>query len=95
MNVNCVFTCCSLQHAGPVLQSQYQLRSREDFEAVTGTKSPAGKRYFKHTRLADIIGAYPLRDGMSDAEVRAWWHCLVSRTLTLYILSAMQSVVTA
>jgi hypothetical protein len=55
--------------AGPALQSQYQLRSREDFEAVTGTKSPAGKRYFKHTRLADIVGAYPLRDGMSDAEV--------------------------
>jgi hypothetical protein len=56
--------------AGPALQSQYQLRSREDFEAVTGAKSPAGKRYFKHTRLADIVGAYPLRDGMSDAEVR-------------------------
>ena len=59
--------------AGPALQSQYQLRSREDFEAVTGAKSPAGKRYFKHTRLADIVGAYPLRDGMSDAEVPAWW----------------------
>lgn len=57
-------------NAGPALQSQYQLRSREDFEAATGAKSPAGKRYFKHTRLADIVGAYPLRDGMSDAEVR-------------------------
>ena len=63
------------RHAGPALQSQYQLRSREDFEAVTGAKSPAGKRYFKHTRLADIVGAYPLRDGMSDAEVRARWPC--------------------
>lgn len=52
------------------MQSGYQLRSREDFEAVTGAKSPAGKRYFKHTALADIIGAYPLRDGLSDAEVR-------------------------
>jgi hypothetical protein len=58
-----------------MLQSQYQLLSREDFEAVTGTKSPAGKRYFKHTRLADIIGAYPLRDGMTDSEVRARWPC--------------------
>jgi len=46
------------------------LRSREDFEAVSGAKSPAGKRYFKHTRLSDIIGAYPLRDGLSDMDVR-------------------------
>ena len=64
-------TCVVAHNAGPMLQSQYQLRSREDFEAVAGTKSPAGKRYFKHTRLADIVGAYPLRDGMSDSEARA------------------------
>ncbi len=59
-----------LSFTGPALQSGHQLRSREDFEAVSGAKSPAGKRYFKHTRLSDIIGAYPLRDGLSDMDVR-------------------------
>lgn len=29
----------------------------------------AGKRYFQHTKLADIIGAYPYKAGLSDEEM--------------------------
>ena len=46
--------------AGHLLRTTFQLLSKEDFEARTGTKAPAGKRYFQHRRLADIVGAYPL-----------------------------------
>ena len=28
----------------------------------------AGKRYFQHTKLADIIEAYPYKSGLTDAE---------------------------
>lgn len=35
-----------------------------EFEAKNGCKAPAGKRYFAHTQLADIIAAYPLRQGL-------------------------------
>ncbi|GFH27555.1 kinase-like protein, partial [Haematococcus lacustris] len=41
--------------------SCWQLRSAADFEQRSGCKATAGKRYFQHTRLADIIAAYPLR----------------------------------
>ncbi len=30
----------------------------------------AGKRYFHHTKLPDIIGAYPYKNGLSDADSR-------------------------
>ena len=29
----------------------------------------AGKRYFQHTKLADIIGAYPYKAGLSDEDM--------------------------
>lgn len=29
-------------------------------------KAPAGKRYFQHTKLADIVGAYPMTSGLDD-----------------------------
>ena len=48
---------CSTGHR---LRTTFQLLSKEEFEARTGTKAPAGKRYFQHRRLADIVGAYPL-----------------------------------
>lgn len=32
-------------------------------------KAPAGKRYFQHTKLPDIIGAYPFRSGLSEAQL--------------------------
>ena len=28
----------------------------------------AGKRYFQHTKLADIIDAYPYKNGLSDLQ---------------------------
>ena len=31
-------------------------------------KAPAGKRYFQHTKLADIIGAYPVPSGLDDQQ---------------------------
>ena len=40
-----------------------------------GCKAPSGKRYFQHTRLGDIIGAYPFRSGLSDAQLAAEREC--------------------
>lgn len=57
--------------AGPQLQPSVQLRTRDDFEAATGAKAPAGKRYFKHRHLPDIINEYPVRSDLSEAEVPA------------------------
>ncbi|KAL6747277.1 kinase-like domain-containing protein [Haematococcus lacustris] len=49
--------------------SGWQLRSAAEFEQRSGCKATAGKRYFQHTRLADIIAAYPLRSNLTDEEV--------------------------
>ena len=46
-----------------------QLRTQAEFEAANGVKAPAGKRYFQHTRLHDIIGSYPFRSGLADAQL--------------------------
>jgi hypothetical protein len=46
-----------------------QLRTQAEFEAANGVKAPAGKRYFQHTRLHDIIGLYPFRSGLADAQL--------------------------
>jgi len=46
-----------------------QLRSQAEFEAMHNVKAPAGKRYFQHTRLPDIIGAYPFRSGLTDSQL--------------------------
>lgn len=46
-----------------------QLRTQTEFEAANGVKAPAGKRYFQHTRLHDIIGLYPFRSGLADAQL--------------------------
>ncbi|KAK9828495.1 hypothetical protein WJX72_000356 [[Myrmecia] bisecta] len=48
---------------------KYMVRSQAEFEALYNTKAPAGKRYFQHTKLADIIGAYPMKAGMSDVHL--------------------------
>ena len=40
-----------------------------EFEAANGVKAPAGKRYFQHTQLHDIIGSYPFRSGLADAQL--------------------------
>ena len=48
---------------------QYELLSEEEFEARNNTRSPSGKRYFMHVKLANIIGAYPIKSGINDADV--------------------------
>ncbi len=42
------------------------MRTQAEFEAMFNCKAPAGKRYFQHTKLADIIGAYPMTSGLND-----------------------------
>lgn len=42
------------------------MRSQTEFEAMFNCKAPAGKRYFQHTKLADIVGAYPMTLGLDD-----------------------------
>ena len=68
----CGWRRCGDGIAGPQLQPSVQLRTREDFEATTGTKAPAGKRYFKHRHLPDIINEYPVRNDLSEAEVTSF-----------------------
>jgi hypothetical protein len=50
-----------------LVRQRFLLRSRAEFEELTGQPAPAGKQYFQHTSLADIIGAYPFRSGLSGA----------------------------
>ena len=53
----------------PTATISVQLRTQAEFEAANGVKAPAGKRYFQHTRLHDIIGSYPFRSGLADAQL--------------------------
>ena len=46
-----------------------QLKTQAEFEAANGVKAPAGKRYFQHTQLHDIVGSYPFRAGLADAQL--------------------------
>lgn len=45
----------------PPVTVRHVLYSQAEFEAMNKIKAPAGKRYFKHTALSDIIHAYPYR----------------------------------
>lgn len=47
-------------------RSRYLMRTQAEFEAMFNCKAPAGKRYFQHTKLADIVGAYPMTQGLDD-----------------------------
>ena len=50
------------------MRQVYSLFSKAEFEVANpGQTAPTGKQYFQHTSLADIIGAYPLRSGLSGA----------------------------
>ncbi|KAK9907302.1 hypothetical protein WJX75_001083 [Coccomyxa subellipsoidea] len=53
----------------PMRHQKYRLRTQAEFEALHNVKAPAGKRYFQHTKLPDIIGAYPFRSGLSEAQL--------------------------
>ena len=50
-----------------LLRQRFLLRTRQQYEEVTGHPAPAGKQYFQHSALADIISAYPFRSGLSGA----------------------------
>ena len=50
-----------LQDASGNLQPHYILTTQAEFEAKSGAKAPAGKRYFSHTSLPDIVSAYPFK----------------------------------
>jgi hypothetical protein len=49
---------------GVVPARSWVVLTQQEFEARNGCKAPAGKRYFLHTQLADIIAAYPMRGGL-------------------------------
>ncbi|CAK0783935.1 hypothetical protein CVIRNUC_007138 [Coccomyxa viridis] len=53
----------------PISTLEYKLRTQAEFEAANGVKAPAGKRYFQHTQLHDIVGSYPFRSGLADAQL--------------------------
>ena len=48
-------------HGTGVRRKKYIVRSQAEFEALHNQKAPAGKRYFQHTKLAEIIAAYPMK----------------------------------
>ena len=49
--------------------SAIRLLSAKEFEALNMRKAPKGKQYFDHNSLADIINAYPMKSGLSDAAI--------------------------
>ncbi|EFJ45990.1 hypothetical protein VOLCADRAFT_30949, partial [Volvox carteri f. nagariensis] len=51
------------------LVAHHVLTSQAEFEAKNSCKAPAGKRYFSHTSLPDIILVYPFKQSLSSEEV--------------------------
>ena len=49
-------------------EKQYRLMSQQEVQAHTKQEAPLGKRYFKHTQLADIIGSYPMAESDSPND---------------------------
>ncbi|KAK9828210.1 hypothetical protein WJX74_003592 [Apatococcus lobatus] len=49
---------------------RFAVRTQAEFEALHGQQAPAGKRYFHHTKLPDIIGAYPYKTGLAESDAR-------------------------
>lgn len=50
-------------------RTNFSLLTASEFEAVNGKRAPCGKQYFQHTALADVINAYPVRDGLRDEDI--------------------------
>eukprot|EP00798_Chlamydomonas_sp_ICE-L_P017977 gene17977-24383_t len=46
---------------------QHVLMTLAEFEDENGCKAAAGKRYFQHTSLPDIINAYPMKSSLGSA----------------------------
>jgi serine/threonine protein kinase len=51
--------------------SKFLLKTSQEYAAETKTEVPVSKKYFKHSRLRDIIMSYPFRKGTSP-QVLAW-----------------------
>lgn len=51
-------------------QNSMRLKTSEEFFKSTGQKAPQGKQYFQYKALADIITAYPFRQGLNEKEIR-------------------------
>jgi len=51
-------------------QNLMRLKTPEEFFKSTGQTAPHGKQYFQHKVLADIITAYPFRQGLNETEIR-------------------------
>ncbi|KAK9836015.1 hypothetical protein WJX81_006394 [Elliptochloris bilobata] len=64
------FRCLDEAADGGGRRTRYHLRSQAEFEALHATKAPAGKRYFHHTRLPEIIGAYPVKASTDEGRER-------------------------
>lgn len=44
--------------------TRHVLMTRPEFEAHNVCKAPAGKRYFNHVSLPDIVHSYPMKAGL-------------------------------
>ncbi len=48
----------------------YELKSAAEFEEENATELPKERRYFKYTRIADLVEHYPLKKGISSEEAK-------------------------
>ena len=49
--------------------ASYRLMTLDEYERRTGKKTPVGKKYFKHTKLADIIQSVGFSSGLTDEQI--------------------------
>ena len=49
--------------------ASYRLMTLDEYERKTGKKTPVGKKYFKHTKLADIIQSVGFASGLTDEQI--------------------------
>ena len=53
--------------------TSFQLLTLDEYEARSGKKVAVGKRYFKHTRLADIVTSAGFAAGITEEARRLRW----------------------
>ena len=49
--------------------ASYRLMTLDEYERRTGKKTPVGKKYFKHTKLADIIQSVGFSSSLTDEQI--------------------------
>ena len=49
--------------------ASYRLMTLDEYERRTGKKTPVGKKYFKHTKRADIIQSVGFSSGLTDEQI--------------------------